>query len=94
MQSLRDSMTADPEDTLLRAREAEARFPESAHAPERAWLIVRSLVNQSRFQEARSEAQAMVARYPHNSWALDVERHLLVYPLDQPSREAQQAAVP
>ena len=34
----------------------------------------------------------MRERFPGTSWTEDVERHTLVYPLDQPSREAQQAA--
>jgi hypothetical protein len=32
----------------------------------------------------------MVARFRGTSWAEDVERHLLVHPLDQPSREEEQ----
>jgi hypothetical protein len=32
----------------------------------------------------------MVERYPDDPRALDVKRHLLVYPLGQPSREEQQ----
>ncbi len=87
MQSLRDASATDPAGTIARARDVEAHFPDSPHAPERAWLVVRSLVSQSRFHEARDAAQVMVARFPNNSWALDAQRHLLVYPLDQPSRE-------
>jgi len=51
---------------------------------------VQSLVNLRRFHEAREEAREMVRRYPDNPFALDAQRHLLVYPLDQPSREEMQ----
>ena len=51
---------------------------------------MQSLVNLRRFHEARDEARAMVRKYPDNQFALDAQRHLLVYPLDQPSREEMQ----
>ena len=35
-------------------------------------------------------AQPMVEKYPDNDLTQDVRRHLLVYPLDQPSREEMQ----
>ena len=72
------------------AQAAEERFPNSPHAPERKWIVVRSLVELKRFQEARDEAARMVARFPNNSWATDAQRHLLVHPLGQPPREEQQ----
>jgi TolA-binding protein len=57
------------------------RDPDGPDAPERAWMIVKSLVDLQRFSEAKDEAQAMVNRYPGTSWAQDVQRHLLSNPL-------------
>jgi len=74
-------------------REGNARFPNSAAAPERARRVVKSLVNLGRFQEARDEARHMLAQYPGSPWSLEVERHLLVNPLDYPPREEQPVAV-
>jgi hypothetical protein len=72
------------------ARDGQRRFPNSADAPERAFIVVQSLVNLRRFHEAQDEARAMIRKYPDNPFALDAQRHLLVYPLDQPSREEMQ----
>ena len=79
-----------PQQSLDLAREAKRRFGRSPDAPERDWIIVKSLVNLRRFHEARDEARALVATHPGSEWAQDVRRHLLVYPLDQPSREEMQ----
>jgi hypothetical protein len=70
----------DPEASLELAREGNARFPDSPDAPERGWIVVKSLTNMRRFDEARDEAKIMVARYRGTSWATDVERHVLVHP--------------
>jgi hypothetical protein len=35
-------------------------------------------------------AAALASRYPDSSWALDAKRHMLVHPLDLPSRKEQQ----
>jgi hypothetical protein len=83
--------TTAPERSLQIARAGNALFPSSPHAAERAWFVVRSLDSLGRFHEARDEARTMVERYRGSSWAADVERHTLVYPLDQPSREEMQA---
>jgi hypothetical protein len=93
MAELRELRLTNPAETLLRAERANAAYPDSAAAAERAWLIVRSLEDLRRFHEARAQALAMRQRYPGTSWTADVERHVLVYPLDQPSREEQQAAL-
>jgi hypothetical protein len=82
MAKLRGLEGTDPPLTLRLAREGNARFPDSPDAPERAWMVVKSLANMERFQEARDEAQTMVNRYPGTSWAFDVQRHLLSNPLD------------
>lgn len=91
---LRTLRLTDPEAARRLAERYNAEAPDSADAPERAWIIVRTLDDQRRFHEAREAARAMVERYPGTSWTNDVERHTLVYPLDQPSREEQQARLP
>jgi hypothetical protein len=90
MTTLREMGGTAPDRSLALAREGQRRFPNSADAPERAFIVVQSLVNLKRFHEARDEARAMVRHYPDNQFALDAQRHLLVYPLDQPSREEMQ----
>ncbi len=93
MVMLRHSWPVDPLGSLEEAQAAEERFPNSPHSPERQWIVVRSLVELKRFQEAREEAARMVTRFPNNSWATDAQRHLLVHPLGQTSREEQQPAL-
>ena len=87
MAELRRLADTDPERSLRLAHEGNARFMDSADAPERAWRVVKSLVNLGRFHEARDEAKLMVQRYPRTRWTLEVQRHLLVNPLDYPARE-------
>lgn len=91
MAELRALGSTDAERSLTLAREGNARFPATGAAPERARVVVKSLVGLRRFHEAREEARRMVLAYPRTPETLDVERHLLVYPLDQPSREQMQA---
>jgi len=90
MATLREIGGTAPLRSIELAREGQRRFPNSADAPERAFIVVQSLVNLRRFHEARDEAREMVRKYPDNQFALDAQRHLLVYPLDQPSREEMQ----
>ena len=73
-----------------RGRAVEERHPDSPAAPERTWILIRALEARGRFHEARDEARRMLAAYPASPWSADVERHVLVYPLDQPSREETQ----
>lgn len=87
---LRALLSSEPAQALALAREANARFPHSAESAERTWVVVRALAELQRFHEARHEARVLAQRYAGTHWAQDVERHLLVYPLDQPSREEQQ----
>jgi TolA-binding protein len=82
METLRALAGKDPGRIIQLAREWNKRLPDSPDAPERAWMIVKSLVDEGRFIEARDEAQTMVNRYPGTSWALDVQRHLLSNPLE------------
>jgi len=90
MAALREIGGSAPERSLELAREGQRRFPDSSDAAERAFIIVRALVDLRRFHEARDEAREMVRKYPDDPRALDAQRHLLVYPLDQPSREEMQ----
>jgi hypothetical protein len=90
MSALRGLGPEDAERVLQLAREGNARFPNSPDAAERSWTIVKALTTLQRFHEARDEAQLAVQRYPGTTWAQDVERHLLIHPLDLPSREEQQ----
>ena len=81
MSKLHEVGETNPAFSLQLAREGNRRFPESADAPERGWIVVKSLVNMTRFDEAEAEAVAMVAKYRGTSWAEDVERHMLSNPL-------------
>jgi len=81
MDKLRALAGKDPEQILRLARAANARDPDGPHAPERAWMVVKSLTDLGRLSEAKDEAQTMVNRYPGTSWAMDVQRHLLSNPL-------------
>ncbi len=72
---------SDPASSLQLAKRGNERFGGTTDAAERAWIVVKSLVNMGRFDEARAEAAAMVQTYRGTSWAADVERHLLVNPL-------------
>jgi hypothetical protein len=80
MARLHDLAETNPALTLVLAREGNARFSGSPDAPERAWMLVKSLVNLERFDEARAEAREMVRKYPGTSWAQDLQRHLLSNP--------------
>jgi hypothetical protein len=81
MAKLHELGETNPPVSLELAKEGNDRFPDSADAPERSWILVKSLVNMGRFDEARAEAATMVKMYPETSWSQDVERHLLVAPL-------------
>lgn len=93
MATLREMGGTAPQRSIDLAREGQRRFPNSADAAERDFIVVQSLVNLKRFHEAQDEARAMVRKYPDNQFALDAQRHLLVYPLDQPSREEMQERI-
>jgi hypothetical protein len=80
MARLHELGETNPPLSLQLAREGNARFPNSADAPERAWIVVKSLVNMAQFKEAQAEARIMVAKYPNDPRALDVQRHLLTNP--------------
>jgi hypothetical protein len=82
MVRLRQLGETDPPLTLRLAREGNARFPKSPDAPERAFIVVKSLVDMTRFKEAQEEARRMLKNYPNDPHTLDVERHLLSNPLE------------
>jgi len=90
METLRELLNSEPRRAIELARQANKRAPDSPDAAERAWIVVKALASLKRFHEARDEAAAMVGKYPDSSWALDAKRHMLVQPLDLPSREEQQ----
>jgi hypothetical protein len=79
---LRSLEGTNPSLTLRLAREGNQRFPDGADAPERAWMVAKSLADMQRFKEAHDEAETMVKKYPGTSWSLDLQRHLLSNPLD------------
>lgn len=90
METLRELLNSEPRRAIELARQANKRAPHSPDAAERAWIVVKALASLKRFHEARDEAAAMAGRYPDSSWAMDAKRHMLVQPLDLPSREEQQ----
>jgi len=81
MARLHELAETNPPLSLQLAREGNARFPDSPDAPERAWIVVKSLADLARFKEAQAEARIMLAKYPDDPRALDVQRHLLTNPL-------------
>lgn len=90
MATLRRVGPGDPKQAIHLAREGNYRFPTSPDAAERSWFVAKSLAGLGRFEEAQDETRLLMQRFPGSPWAADAERHLLVYPLGQPSREEQQ----
>jgi hypothetical protein len=86
MTTLRDLGASDPARTLDLAREGNRRFPSSADAPERSWMICKSLAALGHFAAAQDEARQVVARYPGTTWAGDLRRHLLTQPPSDPGQ--------
>lgn len=84
MAALDELGETDPELSLRWAREGEARYSGSEAAPQRAWILVKSLANLGRLEEAREEARVFVEKYRDTPQALDLERHLLVHPFGPP----------
>ncbi len=67
----------DPPLSLRLAREGNAQFPHTPDAPERALIVVKSLVDLGRFKEAQGEARRMLTDYPNDPHTREVEPHLL-----------------
>jgi len=82
---LHELAESDPATALGLAVAGNLQSPGSADAPELGWIICRSLVNLRRFPEAVAAARVVRDQYPDTPWALDVERHLLVNPMSDPS---------
>jgi hypothetical protein len=80
MTELHDLAASDPSLSLTVAKEALDHFPDSPNAPEFNWNLVKALFNMGRLEEARQEARVMVAKYPGNDFAGDVDHHLLNHP--------------
>ena len=80
MTKLHDLAASDPPLSLKVAKEALDRFPDSPDAPEFNWNLVKALFNMGRIEEAQEEARAMIAKYPGNDFAGDVDHHLLNHP--------------
>jgi TolA-binding protein len=77
---LNDLAASDPRQSLTLASDALARFPESSHAPEFEWNVVKALANMDRYQEAAEAARSMLEKYPDSPLSVDVERHVLNHP--------------
>jgi hypothetical protein len=82
--TLHELAASDPPQSLKLAREAIARFPESPHAPEFEWNVVKALANMDRYGQAEEEARRMVEKYPDNPLSVDVEHHILNHPPNPP----------
>ncbi len=80
MTKLHDLAASDPSLSLRVAKEALDRFPDSPNAPEFNWNLVKALYNMGRVEEAQKEARVMIAKYPGNYFAADVDHHLLNHP--------------
>ena len=80
MQKLRELLEKDPPAARAAARKDLDRDPDGSDAPERYWVIVKSLAVEGRFEDAQREAAIMVPKYRGTRWADDVERHVLAHP--------------
>jgi hypothetical protein len=73
MARLRSVADGDPSLVIERARDDNARFPDSPNAPERASILIHALAREGRASEARGEAEGMVNRYPDSRWVREIE---------------------
>lgn len=80
MERMRRLRSSDPELAMELAREGNARFPNSAAAPERASIIIHALAELGRLSDARGEAEQMVNEYPDTPWALEIEAFTGAHP--------------
>jgi hypothetical protein len=81
---LHDLAASDPPQSLKLARDALARYPDSSHAPEFQWNVVKALANMDRYREAEDEARRMLEKYPDNPFSVDIEHHVLNHPPNPP----------
>jgi hypothetical protein len=84
MTTLRELRGSDPERTLALARDGNQRFPNSPDVAERSWVIVKSLSDLGRHDEARAEGRILLERFRDTRWGEDVYRHLFVNPPTHP----------
>jgi hypothetical protein len=84
MATLRELRGSDPERTLALARDGNQRFPNSPDVAERSWVIVKSLSDLGRHDEARAEGRILLERFRDTRWGEDVYRHLFVNPPTHP----------
>jgi hypothetical protein len=84
MTTLRGLRGSDPERTLALARDGNQRFPNSPDVAERSWVIVKSLSDLGRHDEARAEGRILLERFRDTRWGEDVYRHLFVNPGTHP----------
>ena len=85
MQRLGALGAAQPAESLALAREGNRRFKDSASAPERASIIVKSLSSLGRHDEAREEARKMERDYPDSDFTHDVHHHMFSNPPTHPT---------
>jgi TolA-binding protein len=85
MARLSDLGSAKPAESIALAREGNRRFKDSASAPERASIIVKSLSSLGRHDEAREEARKMERDYPNSSFTQDVHHHMFSNPPTHPT---------
>jgi len=74
MDELRRFKDSDPQFAVDRAREGNARFPNSADAPERTSILIHALSDLGQTSEARGIAEDMVNRYSDSAWVREIER--------------------
>jgi len=74
MDELRRFKATDPQFAVDRAREGNARFPNSVDAPERTSILIHALSDLGQTSEARGIAEDMVNRYPNSTWVREIER--------------------
>jgi hypothetical protein len=83
---LRGLLGKDPAQAVALARQGNLLYPSGSDAAERSWILVKSLTDLGKFDEARAEAREMVARHRGTRWADDVYRHVLQRPPGPPER--------
>jgi hypothetical protein len=80
MERLRQLARSDPQQALALAAELERRHPGSAHAEERASLIIDALVNKGDIGQARTNAEEFLIKYPEGPFAEHVQTLTGVHP--------------
>lgn len=85
MTQLRELVRTNPTAALELARSSSARLGETADAAERSWIVVKSLSELGRHEEARAEGKLLLERYRETRWGEDVYRHLFVNPPTHPA---------